>query len=941
MTRGSTWHIWDFHLHTPYSVLNNQFGDPEKEETWEQYISEIERVAKEKGIVAIGITDYFTIEGYKRVREYKRDGRLKNLLIFPNIEFRVDKIIYRTKSGIKGRRLNLHVLFSPEIDPSLIEEHFLHDLNFVFDDHPFDRQHTRKLKYSNLEDLGNELRQQHDKFKEKSPIEIGMMNAIVSIQEIERILKDDGRFDGKYLVVLAEEDLSSMHWNGQDHATRKQLLQMSHAVFSSNEGTRNFLLGKEHDTLADYLREFKSLKPCIWGSDSHGFEQRFLEPDGERYCWIKSEVSWEGLKQILYEPEDRVRIQKDNPEPQKSVYTLDKMQIDKTRIHDSLTIDAVNIPLNHNLVAIIGGRGSGKTALLDLIARCFPEGGKLDKLENSFYHRITQDTESKISIPVTLHFRSGEKHNTVLGENEVHFTDANIVYLTQNHLDEYTADPTKLNEHIIELVFGRDTDRKQEYDQFGDSIDAYLQKIQSLNLSIEQLQGEVEEKLPKEEQELLQKQGALKDLQGRLEEKLSQEHGRVEKAEELTNQLSALRTTRDLAISLHDRYKEIDNDIRIFHEAYGVKAASIEDLRKQLLEDFSLSPVPVKIEKLDDILAILQENIDHIATAVSELKERIENAQKEVDKLEGIDGEIAQLQDDINRTQGDIEVTQKRIEDLKQKEERVEELDKERIQLFAKIFETVARQRLFLQTVIDRFEKNEKKVLSDISFSAKVDISKRRGYIERIADKVDKRSHSFQDISNKFDPVICEAEDLFEVWSEEEDAEAFQKVVKDIRKLADDLNLRKSVTESEFFNVLFSPFFTIGLQIKFNNRSLESLSMGERAVVLLKILLGLNDKPLLIDQPEEHLDNRYIYDELVPAFRQAKTKRQIIIATHNANLVVNTDAEQIIVAKHESGVISYDVGALETPRIREEIKTILEGGDLAFRKREEKYGYIF
>jgi predicted ATPase len=117
--------------------------------------------------------------------------------------------------------------------------------------------------------------------------------------------------------------------------------------------------------------------------------------------------------------------------------------------------------------------------------------------------------------------------------------------------------------------------------------------------------------------------------------------------------------------------------------------------------------------------------------------------------------------------------------------------------------------------------------------------------------------------------------------------------------------------------------------------------MGERAIVLLKILLALDDKPLLIDQPEEHLDNRYIYHELVPAFRSAKTKRQIIIATHNANLVVNTDAEQIIIAEHSSGVLSYETGTLEDLRIRESITTILEGGADAFKKREEKYGFKF
>ena len=117
--------------------------------------------------------------------------------------------------------------------------------------------------------------------------------------------------------------------------------------------------------------------------------------------------------------------------------------------------------------------------------------------------------------------------------------------------------------------------------------------------------------------------------------------------------------------------------------------------------------------------------------------------------------------------------------------------------------------------------------------------------------------------------------------------------------------------------------------------------MGERAVVLLKILLALDDKPLLIDQPEEHLDNRYIYNELVPAFRSAKKKRQIIVATHNANLVVNTDAEQVLVAECQNGQLSYQFGTLEDLTIRDSIKTILEGGDEAFKKREEKYGYKF
>ena len=95
---------------------------------------------------------------------------------------------------------------------------------------------------------------------------------------------------------------------------------------------------------------------------------------------------------------------------------------------------------------------------------------------------------------------------------------------------------------------------------------------------------------------------------------------------------------------------------------------------------------------------------------------------------------------------------------------------------------------------------------------------------------------------------------------------------------------------------------------------------------------------MFIDQPEENLDNRFIYSELVQAFKQAKKNRQVIIATNNANLVVNADAEQIIIAEFSDKVISYRTGALENTDIRGDITTILEGGEEAFKLREKKYG---
>ena len=116
-------------------------------------------------------------------------------------------------------------------------------------------------------------------------------------------------------------------------------------------------------------------------------------------------------------------------------------------------------------------------------------------------------------------------------------------------------------------------------------------------------------------------------------------------------------------------------------------------------------------------------------------------------------------------------------------------------------------------------------------------------------------------------------------------------------------------------------------------------------IVLLLLYLALDmddDRPLIIDQPEENLDPKSIYEELVPLFREAKKRRQIVIVTHNANLVVNTDADQVIAADcgpHSADRlpdIKYVSGGLENSAIRDLVCGILEGGEQAFLERAKR-----
>lgn len=144
--------------------------------------------------------------------------------------------------------------------------------------------------------------------------------------------------------------------------------------------------------------------------------------------------------------------------------------------------------------------------------------------------------------------------------------------------------------------------------------------------------------------------------------------------------------------------------------------------------------------------------------------------------------------------------------------------------------------------------------------------------------------------------------------------------------------------------------------IRYEGKDLRLLSPGTKGIVLRILYLAVDrfdNRPLIVDQPDENLDNQSTYEILRKYFREAKRRRQIIIITHNPNLVINTDAEQVIVAASAlrgNGLptINYTCGSLESLEgdgsldgsIREAVCRIMEGGKDAFRMRENRYGQV-
>lgn len=181
------------------------------------------------------------------------------------------------------------------------------------------------------------------------------------------------------------------------------------------------------------------------------------------------------------------------------------------------------------------------------------------------------------------------------------------------------------------------------------------------------------------------------------------------------------------------------------------------------------------------------------------------------------------------------------------------------------------------------------------------------------------------------------------------------------------LTLKSSFTLESALQHIFRDWYNVHYIVKSGNDTVEQMSPGKKALVLLELLISLEDSrcPILIDQPEDDLDNRSIYYDLVQFIRRKKLDRQIIIVTHNANIVLGADSEEVIVAnqdgqdtpnasrrfEYRSGSIENDLvlldknnnplpGILNNTGLQTQICDILEGGKTAFELRQHKYTIV-
>ncbi len=946
--KGSEWRKWDLHVHSPLSILNNQFPKLEDgKPNWEPFLQKLESL----DVAVIGITDYFTIEGYKALKKFKEQGKLQNIYtILPNIEFRLKNIV-SSRSGDE-KRLNLHVIFSDEVSTEDIDDHFLHDINFYYQGDPQNRDERKKLKISNIEALGNELMEQHAPFREMnlSPLEIGTMQAVVDHEEITELLTNNSRFKGKYIIVLAADDWDQINWDSQAHHLRKSFLQKSDMVFSSNPNTRQWCLGKNpyQEGVENFTREFKTLKPCIHGSDAHKVEDVGRpcarrgdsnhncngDPSGceLRYCWIKADPTFEGLKQLLYEPEERVAIQQNNPLPVISNYTITRIRIGGVVVNDELSLADADFELNPFLVAVVGGKGAGKTALVDLVANCYMDREAMDD-KNSFVKRVA---EYEPELATSLSFRDGGEFTKNLGEKKF-YEDGQIIYIAQGELEKYIGEKSDLHQRIKDLIFDSPQIKNSMLSfDFGEAIltaEELEKKLTAKNQAIETLEVKTSADNGRAiEREKTRIDSDLKDIEKRIKElEKIQDKSDTEAAEKRQEKLGALKSRHEDLSALRDTLEKaiefLESQIDEFNKLVEVANELMKKLKiEEKFPELSYSS-KAKLEKV----------LGSVKTQIKQTVSEVEKEQKELEQLKRGVKEHAKLLERRRELQAALKAVEKKAKQLDEDKKKLHEIEAERKKLIKELLENVIAQKNQYEKIIKTFSDKKAEVLSDIDFVAEVRFED-EVFLEKAEGVLDNRKIEVKgDDKNlpAFDTLIKLAHDVAD-GNESKIDELVEEIERCNREFKTKIK-SVPVTTGDFYDLLYGNYMRVMPVVKYKKTYLEKLSLGQKATVLIKIYLAHGDKPIIIDSHDDHLDNEFIMEELVKAIRQAKSYRQVILVSNNGNVVINSDAEQIIIANRDGGKITYMSGAIENPSIRDRALKVLEGGPEAFKRRQQKY----
>lgn len=1008
-TRGSEWNKWDLHVHTPKSIIQHYGGDTD--DAWEKYISDLESLPKEFKV--LGINDYIFLDGYKKVLEFKKKGRLPKIdLILPIVELRVNR--FGNLANDDGwKRVNLHVIFSNKLTTEEIEDQFLNAI-----------QHSKKISpeidgvdfvgvasRTNLENLGKEIKRTANIKINKSDLEVGFNNLNYDYDLVYSIV--NGYFKNKCLTAVGKSEWEALRWDGSAAEKKNIINNASFSFVSLNNPT---IYSKHRDKFKEVgVRSF--LLDC---SDAHSFSTapNIKDRIGNSFTWLKADLTFEGLKQVA---NDKSRIfigdippllQRTDSKPTKFINSLTIGKVESSTLGEKW-FEGFSLEFNPSLVAIIGNKGQGKSAIADIIGLLgnTPNYDDFSFLNNDkFRKKKPQKKSDHFTAKLTWLDESEDKAN--LSDNPELTSVEKVKYLPQNFIEKLCNEDLKdFESELRKVIFSH----LSESDKLGKSNLDELIEFQS-EIIIEDIE-EIKSKLQvlnKRVIELERKNSDAhrKSLQERLKEKENElkahDASKPEPVEAPTDEDAIKKNKKDIEriSKIREELNKLEQDIESAQKSLSNTKIDIAEIEKALQAITSLEKqvegVKSEIRPVFDKHSLDLDKSIRLSVDKSGLEKVLEERQNQsisfnesltnenkngfIDKKTALKKELQELQEkldeqskayqkylDIKKSweekrqviigaedkEGSITALKSHLqyldeklscdlnqatEDRKKLTRELFEKKEEIIRLYKKLFEPVSSFIKNYGTLLSGYKIEldvdfriinlTEKFFDHVSLGSKGSfIGNPAGY-EILSQLIDNHDLKTPDgILSFLDDVIMHLQkDLREGQSQEK---------RDVES-----QLKKGYSVLDLYSYLFNLDYLVPeYRLKLAGKNLSELSPGERGALLLIFYLTLdkNDIPLVIDQPEENLDNQSVFRILVQFIKKAKEKRQIIIVTHNPNLAVACNAEQIIhvsMDKEDGNKISFISGSLENPAINNAVINILEGTYPALNTRTSTYGVI-
>lgn len=1021
LARGALWRQWDLHVHTPASFhwQGQKFdGDLSSAQTTKLVDEMIEAMNKAEPAV-FAIMDYWTFDGWLALKKRLKDETAPALkkLVLPGIELRL-------AAPMKGR-LNAHVLFSNEIEDQVLLD-FKSALRIELVDRPLSESALRELARKVGED-----KLKHHGFK-KAEVDASDEKALLAGAVIAEINADsyreairkvpDGHAIG-FMPFDTNDGLSEVEW--KEHYPYVMNLFQTSPIFETRDvDLRAAFVGEQTQGNSKYFKNFQAgLKSvprlAVSGSDAHCFvgvpgsnDKRGYGdfPSGKR-TWIKADPSFRGIKQAILEPAKRSFIGEKPPKVREvesnKTYYIESIEVAKTgdKAGVGQWLHGCDIPLNPDLVAIIGNKGSGKSALADVIATL---GNSKQSKHFSFLRKdrfLGKTGEPARHFTGTLTWFDESTEARPLHEPPSEEKAELVRYIPQGYFEELCNEHVSgksdaFEKELRSVIFSHASEDMRlgalDFDQLTEQqeqslrnrLGEYRKELASANASIVRIEEQLQPIELKKLTDLLLLKGKQIEEHDKLKpvevaapaEALNAEQKQASEGLAVASQQIEAIKKRNLEIAgettvLARGQKAIANvreQLRLLQRSFDQAQSTVTDDLKLLGFDwFDLAVIDIKTAALDERAVELTAKQSELKTESDQLAESlktyIETQQGFTAKLNAPQQQFESYQRQLaewkrkrdeligSPTEPESKVgLETRIEQIKALPSQLKELEEKRLKLSGEIFDTLdtqrrARAELF-KPVQDLIQKNGL-IREDyrLQFQATLAAS-----ADSIADQLFALIKQTWGEFRGQDEALSTIRKLFDRHdlNTKEGALAFvgtlqEKVLEAARASGSPAGIfnlvKKGQSAAAVYDLIFGlNFLEPRYSLLFQDTQIEQLSPGQRGALLLifYLLVDKGKTPIILDQPEENLDNETVFRLLVPVLSEAKKQRQIIMVTHNPNLAVVCDAEQIIHARFDrasDSTIEYDSGAIESTSLNGAVVTVLEGTKPAFENRSGKY----